>query len=462
MKNIYITLWLGAFLLQGCNDFLEPESQDQIVPKNVKQFKEFLLGEIIQEKTDYSNYLPLMTDDFADQYGAEYEYRNEYWGYYTWQRETENGRNNKTEDDRAWGKLYHFIFMSNIMIDKIPGLEGSDDEKNQLLAEVYFIRAQSYFELVNLYGEPYENEKQAGEALGVPINNEITILNKRYTRSSLLQVYTKIENDLQESIRRFKKVAWEKNVVHPSLDVAYLLASRFYLYKQDYSLAKNYADSVIDNDRYQLYDLPNTTPAEYKWFININNPEIIFCHGFCDFGYVKTYTSTYASYRVSSGLISSFDDNDLRKKTFIDSKNAPQKFSDYNSKCYGNTYRLAEAYLNRAEALIYLDKWETAMSDMNAIRKNRIKGDYRLIATDKEDALSKIRAERRRELCFEKHRWFDLRRYGMPEIKHLFTINGGQQEYTLPAGSKAYTLPIPQKIRRENTIIENVQRPEQQ
>lgn len=459
MKKTYI-LTLLTLLFLGCNDFLEPKSQDQVIPKHVDQLKELLLGEIIQEEEDYLNRIPLMTDDFGDRDGRTYEYRNDYWGYYTWQQEPEDSRDNVTKNDEAWDKLYHTIFVCNIIIHDTPNLEGTEEEKNKLLAETYFIRAQSYFCLANLYGEPYENAEQAQTALGVPINHETTILNKRYTRSTLAEVYGLIESDLKESMKRFQEIEWEKNFVHPSLDVAYLLASRFYLYKKEYQLAKSYTDSIIKNNRYQFYNLTSAPTSEYSWFLHGSNPEIMFCYGTANFNYIYT-TSGAAVYVASSSLKNLFGTGDLRRASFISKDIQPHKYNDGIPTCYGNTYRWAEVYLNRAEALVYLNDWESAIDDINALRKNRIKGDYQIEATDKDDALLKVREERRRELCFEGQRWFDLRRYGMPEIRHTFTVNGVPTEYVLQEKSKAYTLPIPQSIRRQNTIIENVNRPVQ-
>ena len=341
-------------------------------------------------------------------------------------------------------------------------MHGTDEEKNQLLAETYFLRAQAYFELINLYGEPYESAEQAEKALGVPINEEITIMDNIYSRETLAKVYAKIESDLHESITRFKNTEWTKNVVHPSLDVAYLFASRLHLYKKEYQSAKNYADSVINNERYQLYDLHTAGLTSYSYFINRNNPEIMFCYGMVSFDFIYNYSSTYATYLVSDKLISLFSNDDLRKTTFWDKNKKPHKFSSTNSQSYGNTYRLSEAYLNRAEALVFLGKWESAITDINTIREKRIKNDYEITATNREDALNKVWEERRRELCFEKHRWFDLRRQGMPELRHIFTNGGSRKEYILPTGSKSYTLPIPKKIREQNKIIVNIERPEQQ
>ena len=71
-----------------------------------------------------------------------------------------------------------------------------------------------------------------------------------------------------------------------------------------------------------------------------------------------------------------------------------------------------------------------------------------------DELIAFVRDERRRELCFENHRWFDLRRCGMPEMIHEVTINKGQvQEYRLAKGSDRYVLPIPKKVLDKNPAL---------
>ena len=94
----------------------------------------------------------------------------------------------------------------------------------------------------------------------------------------------------------------------------------------------------------------------------------------------------------------------------------------------GFAWRTAELYLNRAEA--YAEKYAAgdaasgakAVDDINALRKKRIASasyiDYSL--SNAEDLIQFIRAERRRELCFENpHRWFDLRRSTRPRLEKV-------------------------------------------
>lgn len=70
--------------------------------------------------------------------------------------------------------------------------------------------------------------------------------------------------------------------------------------------------------------------------------------------------------------------------------------------------------MNRAEAYAQILKLTEALSDLNKLRRNRIVDYEDVNILDQALLIDEIRLERRRELCFDEHRWFDLRRYGMP------------------------------------------------
>ena len=76
-------------------------------------------------------------------------------------------------------------------------------------------------------------------------------------------------------------------------------------------------------------------------------------------------------------------------------------------------FRLGEIYLNYAEAEAELGQTATALTYLNKIRERAGMPD--VVSPGGTDLIQKIRQERRVELCFEGHRFFDLRRWGIAD-----------------------------------------------
>ena len=152
----------------------------------------------------------------------------------------------------------------------------------------------------------------------------------------------------------------------------------------------------------------------------------------------------------------------------------PQIYAAYgfkggkNEKWAAQGIRTAEIYLNRAEALIrkFIETGDDncrvlALEDLNKLRENRY--DTRNVPynkvnfTDADELLQFYKDERRRELCFEGHRWFDLRRYGMPELTHEYFVKAdSKQQLILGKEDPRYVLPIPRlALERNPYLIQN-------
>lgn len=453
MKSRMILLLSALFLFSSCTNFLEPESQDKIIPEEVVQLREYLLGEVISNEGDNMAFVTLMTDDVD--YNMTESMRRDmgarYFGYYTWQQDPEIGVGSARLPDVCWAAYYHYIFTCNIILNQLPDMKGTDEERNILKAMTHFMRANSYFTLVNLYGEPYDVNN---DGLGIPINEEFGIENKLYTRSSVYEVYDKIEDDLLTSIKYFKEASAQNNISMPSLNAAYLLASRMYLYMKDYENAKKYASLVLETKSGAFEDLRKF--ERRQTFITENNPEIIFAYsGFKDF--ILRRSKSIGITVISDDFKDLFERNDLRYNIYCYRDDA-KKWNYSYSHCRGKVFRVAEAYLNRAEANAHIGDINSAMDDLNSIRMFRFSKDYELTASSQEEAIEIVKKERRVELCFEYHRWFDLRRYGMPKLIHNYGIDG-IEEYVLEKGDAAYTLPIPLSVIKLNTVIKQIQRP---
>ena len=93
--------------------------------------------------------------------------------------------------------------------------------------------------------------------------------------------------------------------------------------------------------------------------------------------------------------------------------------------------RLAEVVLNKAEAQVMLGKNSEAAQTINSLRTKRF-AVANAAPTDGNQLVNFIRDERRRELCFEGHRWFDLRRYAVNSKYPL------SSDYTITHPAYAY------------------------
>ncbi|MBB2147576.1 RagB/SusD family nutrient uptake outer membrane protein [Pedobacter gandavensis] len=91
---------------------------------------------------------------------------------------------------------------------------------------------------------------------------------------------------------------------------------------------------------------------------------------------------------------------------------------DWNVQEYDATqwavFRLSEIYLNYAEACAALGEDGDALIYLNKIRTE--KAGMGTVSATGPALMEKIRHERRIELCFEGHRYFDIRRWGIAEI----------------------------------------------
>ena len=110
--------------------------------------------------------------------------------------------------------------------------------------------------------------------------------------------------------------------------------------------------------------------------------------------------------------------------------------------------RLSEMYLNRAEAITRgaTIQGVTAVSDLNAIRTKR--GASELSSAGITDVMN----ERRLELAWEGHHWYDLARTG-GSVKRTH-YSGAEVNRDIPADSKYWVLPI---NKRELDVNENLE-----
>lgn len=465
MKLKYIAILCCALIFFSCEKFLEEESQDLVVPKSVQDYRELLFGEGYSRGSNTVNlYLDIMSDDVTEilkAWGFGGDMRLRGFGYYAWQQEPERQHGGVYYADDAWDKYYHSILIANIILNEVDNARGTLAEKESLKGEAYFIRAYSYFMLVNLYAKPYDGQSAASD-LGVPINLNHGAQDKVYIRESVQKVYDQITSDITNSIGKLDGNLTNKTFFRVNVTAARLFAARVYLFMKQYDLAMKYAQEVI-SDNPTLYDIRQLTKGEV--FLSFKNPEIIFSYGAYDSHNYYYSQLTKGKFVASSDFLALYQSTDLRK-TFYFLLNAgkyyPKKSDETKSLgVYGKAFRSAEAYLIKAEAQAETDDYLGAVETLNYLRQYRFSTPSPLSASDKEEAIDLVRRERRMEMCFEDMRWFDLRRWGQPSITHTFTDPTTKVVFTyiLEEADAAYVLPIPQKVMEGDPGLVNNQRP---
>lgn len=493
-KQIIICTMLALGLLPaGCGDFIEPKSKSEFVPKDANSLNELLLGEAYprSSSSELNWFLHLLDDDVT---GAPYQSQligsepEIWWAPYTWQSDFYEIMSSHGIDANIYYVHYSYILGANAIMDYSDGIKDDLELLDRVIAQAYALRAHFYFSLVNIFGVPYHIDP---DGPGVPLKLNSGMEESDLKRNTVKEVYNRIIADLLTAEKLYlgvpAAVQWQ-NDSRTSLPMVQLLLSRTYLYMEDWKNAAAYAKKVMDNRNFRLLDL-NTVPtldnSGDRSYLNYhsyaNSLEAIWPYG--GISDVTNYVSkrgggNYTYFRASKGLMDSYAEGDLRKERYIIRSKTleiddghggmefmPQAFGKLNttknyylpassssSLTFGRSYRLSEAYLNYAEAKAMLAKAgdATAKTDaLDAINKLRAcrfaPEDYTAVDIADADALiTFIREERRRELCFEDHRWFDLRRYGMPEIKHEWEPSSSTRlVYTLTKEDAGYTMPLP-------------------
>lgn len=526
LKNKIIALCLCTIALCSCEDFLDPSSTSEFVPKDANSLNELLLGEAYpRNDIDGMNiFLNLLDDDItampyqAPQDGFD---ANRFLAAYTWQPDMfkmmeEAGYSNTN----MYEQYYELILGANAVIDYIDQVNDEKQNINYVLAQAYALRGFLYFKLVNIFGQPINSQP---DALGVPLklNSGVENTENALARRTVKDVYTQVINDLKEAERLYETLPADKQFAkdyRTSLPMVQLLLSRVHLYQENWSDAASYAHKVMTNSNFKLLDLnvvETLTEEGYPFYKTYHayseSSEVIWVYGsVSDMGsWVMSYAGTsnpkdnnrvmHAYFKASDDLMETYEDTDLRKERYIIKKavrdergidiwtpmaigklsvNIPQdngvSLNNFykpisGSGVFGRSLRLSEAYLNYAEAKAMMYQMGTdangATEAQDALDELRVKryaaNDFKsLDITDAEELIQFVRNERRRELCFEDHRWYDLRRWGMKEIKHVWYNDANTKStFTLTQGDKGYTIPIPDEAMDLNAALKQNELP---
>lgn len=491
MKNVvsYIAILTLILGLGSCSDFLDRDSSNEIsqddLYKTVEGAEMALTG-LYSKLSDYS-YLGqnmLVVPEFKSgnikfnpALGGSSINRTQFVASYEFSHVAQELDSDDDVIHNFYQYLYDYLYQANNIIEKVPGVPTSNVAKrDQILGEALAIRAMLHFDLTRLYAQPYIYGKNGRHWGVVNLTQNISFLDQP-ARARLYENYDQIIEDLTLAIDLMK--APRKGSIREayfSAEAAKALLARVYLYKGDWLMAKEYADQVIKSGAYRLTDNWNLVMAwqqsqpsmEDIFMIDLSNmtsaliSEIygIESTGVFQNGQLDVVYKTERAAVATSDLLALYDEGDVRLQLFAnssptnaDSPKITRKFSNASLKeRFTPVIRLAEIYLIRAEASAELGQNVQARSDLNTIRKRANPNASNIISSG-EALIEEIMKERRRELCFEGHTYFDLIRKGKGIVRPDFN---GAQNGDVEFPSDLLVLPIRQKALDYNeNLIQN-------
>lgn len=434
MKQLFHKLAYAALVLltmSACNDFLDIRPTGKVIPATGAEFRSLLTQTYFEIPYDRGLTIFRSDETVLDQGSTTPQELNSYFDIWAWNDDNPQ----ETTSSFGWLRYYHVLYIANYVIAHQHEMEEvTENDRLQMVGEAYMLRAYMHFLLVNLYAEPYTH-CQPATTKGIPLKKDCDI-NKVLTRNTVEEVYGSILSDLKGAEQNLTKETWETGYTYRfnKLSVEALRA-RVYLYMGRWGEAYTAAGNVLAQ-RNELEDLnsSNTLPNHYKSVEAIVSLEWPLPAQYQTVG------------RVAPELLNLYKSGDMRKSKFFRqvtaSVSTPLKGGSNEFRC---TFRTGEFYLIAAEAALENEDMENACHYLTALMQKRYhpamysRYEAEVLAMDADRLRQEIQDERFRELAYEGHRWFDLRRTTQPELRK--TYNG--TDYTLQQGDRRYTLRIP-------------------
>lgn len=442
---------LAAIGFSACN-YLEIEPIGKVIPHKITEYRALLTeGYFRYPYYDAKAYTGVLSDEigvFAQGYIWDSDVALALSYNYTWQYDTRM-------KEYPYRDYYRAIFQANAVIDGVLVAEkDSTEPAEQILGEALALRAYSHFELINLYGNPY-NAATSSTDRGVPIATKIDI-EQRYVPATVSAVYDQILSDLDEA---GKQMSLEKQTDSTlnyrfSLNALTAFKARVKLYMGNWQEASDLATSLLP--KYELFDFNakvfDKTKLPWK---GLGSPEAIMA---LERPFSGASGDLIPACILSDKIIGLFDQANDNRFTYLQMSGTLGYVLSDRSSSDRSSIRIAEMYLIAAEAGAHLpSELSNAKQHLLTLQTSRLKPAAmeaqraKVEAMSAEQLLEEIANERAREFLLEGHRWMDLRRTTRPEI--VKTHNG--DTYTLRAGDSRYTLPFPQSAINSNPDLNN-------
>lgn len=340
-----------------------------------------------------------------------------------------------------WRSSYEAIAQINIILAQLEEFPENQEWKNSIAGQLHFLRALFFHNVARVYS--YDPTAIGSNNRGtVPLNlSPVYSYDKleNLERASQEELYTQLYSDLTKAYDMLEGTPADRAPHWATQGAVAALFSRVALYNGDYpkvieevekALALNVGKFSTQNsyvsDWRQAVHPESIFEMEVKTDQNLganNAPRADFTNR-AGVGDTET-VSGRGNVRVSDEFYALFDDDDVRKELITkglgarsDNNQMTKFFSRSGELNLDNIpiIRVSELYLNRAEAYSRIaGKEDDAIADVNIIRERA--GLSPVSGLSEENLLDEILKQRRLELGFEGHNFFDYKRLGMDIVK---------------------------------------------
>ena len=370
-------------------------------------------------------------------------------------------------DQGLWADRYNVINAVNRVLlaaESITPELGEEARYNDVLGMARALRGFWHLELLSYYGF----DMLDGASLGVVYQNFVATDGFR-ERNTTAEVLTLIEEDFTAA----SGLITSTDINYPTRDFITFARARAALYSGDYTAAVTLASTIINN-----YPLANASQYAAMFGGDADTSEVIW-----KFDNVQGSNNSVAGNFIFTGtggdfieasreLREAFSSGDIRRDVAIVPSVSPDntgdswtinKYPPNADTNYINDFkimRVSEMYLVRAEALARQSQFGPAAADIATLRTARgssasTPGAYGSLA----EAIQDIVDERRLELCFEGHRYLDIKRsrgvlnQGITREDFDVTYRGLNFPSSVSATDARFTFPLPDAEVNSNPII---------
>lgn len=400
--------------------------------------------------------------------------------YATWNHTVISSTN---EVQNFWGAAYQTINVVNVFLEgltaawdegKITGFV-SQDEYDQYRSEALAVRAICYFDLIQMYGKPYNIGNGANRGVPLRLTANKSAEGNDLAPSTVAEVYTQILQDLNDAetmaISDFDDDHLNITRIHKNTIIAY--KTRVYLHMQNWGLVVSESAKIVPTaapfvatsgvphflnpDYAGIFASPNSTKESILSMPNTAADNAGTQNHLAHY-FGSGSGEAYHLVTAPGSVYATMDATDARKLMMEDDGGEIllTKYVDQSTRTdYAPVIRWAEVLLNRSEAIVRSGNAVTqaAVDLLNAVRtRSFTTGAYTLGDFASTSAFyDAILLERNMEFLGEGIRNMDLMRLGL-------TIPGKDAGgmglvAAIPPTSQSYFWPIPDSELSYNKLM---------